>query len=219
MEHLKNIRLYEISLVLKYLPPGSKILEIGAGKGWQAKYLAEHQFDVFAIDIHHSDDSVEFDVKRFDGKHIPFPDSYFDVVYSSNVLEHIPEIFTFIEEIKRVLKPNGLMIHLLPTSSWRFWTILTDYLVALKNPFYLLKYPLPIRHGAHGDAISELWLFSHYRWKALFKKSGLSLLNFFKTRLFYTGPLIFNSSLNLDSRKILSYFLGSSCRGYILKKI
>ena len=37
----------------------------------------------------------------------PFPTSYFDVVYSSNVLEHVNEPPKVIGEIIRVLKPGG----------------------------------------------------------------------------------------------------------------
>jgi SAM-dependent methyltransferase len=41
------------------------------------------------------------------GEVIPFPDNYFDVVYSSNVLEHVKEPPKVISEIIRVLKPGG----------------------------------------------------------------------------------------------------------------
>ena len=37
----------------------------------------------------------------------PLPTSYFDVVYSSNVLEHVKEPPKVISEIIRVLKPGG----------------------------------------------------------------------------------------------------------------
>ena len=41
------------------------------------------------------------------GEAIPFPDEHFDVVYSSNVLEHVNEPPKVIGEIIRVLKPGG----------------------------------------------------------------------------------------------------------------
>jgi SAM-dependent methyltransferase len=41
------------------------------------------------------------------GEAIPFPDNRFDVVYSSNVLEHVQEPPKVIAEMIRVLKPGG----------------------------------------------------------------------------------------------------------------
>lgn len=47
---------------------------------------------------------------------IPFPDESFDVVYHSQVLEHIPkeEASGFIKECFRVLKPNGIIRVVVP---------------------------------------------------------------------------------------------------------
>ena len=44
-------------------------------------------------------------------KGIPYPDSSFDVVYHSHLLEHFPKQFapTFLRECHRVLKPGGLI--------------------------------------------------------------------------------------------------------------
>lgn len=40
-------------------------------------------------------------------EHIPFEDNYFDVVFSSNVLDHVSSPADGISEIQRVLKPGG----------------------------------------------------------------------------------------------------------------
>ena len=47
---------------------------------------------------------------------IPFEDNYFDVVYHSQVLEHIPknEATAFIKECNRVLKPGGILRVVVP---------------------------------------------------------------------------------------------------------
>ncbi|GAH80665.1 unnamed protein product, partial [marine sediment metagenome] len=46
----------------------------------------------------------------YDGKKIPFSDSFFDIVFTYAVIEHIPpdEVSNIIKEIKRTLKTNGL---------------------------------------------------------------------------------------------------------------
>ena len=41
---------------------------------------------------------------------IPFPDRYFDVVYSFNSLDHVSDYQATVSEIKRVTKPGGLFM-------------------------------------------------------------------------------------------------------------
>lgn len=54
---------------------------------------------------------VPVDFKFYDGAQQPFPNRYFDVVFAYAVLEHIPpqELSRVLREIRRVLKPEGLL--------------------------------------------------------------------------------------------------------------
>ena len=57
-------------------------------------------------------DPASPEVKKVDIiKGLPFPDDHFDVVYHSNVLEHLPLHMgtTMMSECFRVLKPGGLI--------------------------------------------------------------------------------------------------------------
>src|SRR5262249_49941136 len=129
VEHLANIRLYELERVSSHLRKGLKVLEIGAGAGWQAKKLSELGVRVTAIDVPSSfykPDQI-WPVIQYDGVHIPFPNAYFDVIFSSNVLEHISHIESFQAELQRVLKPDGVAIHILPSASWRIASNIAHY--------------------------------------------------------------------------------------------
>ena len=130
IEFLHQIRRHEISFVERHLPSGVRILEIGGGTGFQAKLLSEHGYDVASIDIPQSNYAEErvFPVIDYDGAAIPFPDDSFDVVFSSNVLEHIRDRVRLYVEIERVLKPSGFCLHAMPTGTWSFWTIVSHYL-------------------------------------------------------------------------------------------
>lgn len=46
-------------------------------------------------------------IRKGDGEGIPFPNGYFDVVFCTNVLDHTTDPQKTIQEIHRVLKPNG----------------------------------------------------------------------------------------------------------------
>ncbi len=235
------IRKYELEQVLSLMPPNSTILEIGAGAGWQAKLLAERGFQVEAIDIGSSRYKAQqvWPVLEYDGKHIPFPDHVFDAVFSSNTLEHIPHVATFVDEIRRVLKPGGIAVHLMPSATWRFWTICTHY------PFFphhlkkavrsfnsrtsstgvgktrllldaMYDVLIPSRHGERGNVLTELYLFSRFAWLSLFHRTGWRVKACFTNRLFYTGHGLFGALLGLRSRRFMSHLLGSACNIFVL---
>ena len=105
-----------------------RLLEVGGGSGFQAAILSEWGWDVESIDVPQSTHRpVDFPVRRYDGRNIPFPDGDFDVVFSSNVLEHVQSLPELLTEVRRVLRPGGRAVHLMPTATWRFWTALTYY--------------------------------------------------------------------------------------------
>ena len=139
LAYLKSIRLTELETAFSELDKlnhtKGALLEIGAGSGFQSQKLSEKGYTVKAIDIktsHYTNNSV-WPIIMYDGFNIPFPDNYFDIIFSSNVLEHIPDIEEYQIEIARVLKNKGLAIHIVPSASWRFWTNIAHY-------FHIFKY-------------------------------------------------------------------------------
>jgi SAM-dependent methyltransferase len=56
--------------------------------------------------------SVQMDITA-----IPFPDESFDVIYCSHVLEHIVDDRKAMSELRRILKPNGWAILLVPITA------------------------------------------------------------------------------------------------------
>lgn len=52
----------------------------------------------------HSDSQIDL---YYDGKNIPFADSSFDFVFASEVIEHVFNLDELLQEIVRVLRPNG----------------------------------------------------------------------------------------------------------------
>lgn len=133
-----EFRVFELNKIIevlkKYTKQNSKILEIGAGTGWQSSELARIGYDVVAIDIPSSNHAHArvFDITNFDGRKIPFADNSFDVIYSSNVLEHVDDPDFLNIEIKRVLKDDGVAVHYVPTATWRFFSLCLYYPSLLK---------------------------------------------------------------------------------------
>jgi SAM-dependent methyltransferase len=58
-------------------------------------------------------------IKKGVGENIPYEDNQFDIVYSSNVLEHVQNPGKVIAEAIRVLKPGGISVFIVPNyGSW-----------------------------------------------------------------------------------------------------
>ena len=209
--HLEAIRLHEIGSVIPLMPSHGRILEIGAGTGWQARALAQHGFEVEAIDLPTSQyaGSRVWPVRDYDGGSIPFPSSTFDVVFSSSTLEHIPHLRAFQSEMRRVLRPGGVAIHIVPSAAWRFWTSLT-------HPLRHLTFP--IVHGEHASNVaSEMLVFRRKYWATLFSQTGWVVQGYQRGGLFYTGCCIADRRLSTARREQLSRWLGSSVHVFVLR--
>jgi 2-polyprenyl-3-methyl-5-hydroxy-6-metoxy-1,4-benzoquinol methylase len=242
LDHLDAVRVKEIDKVASFLPAGARILEIGAGTGKQALELHRRGFEVTAIEIADSNYTPHrvFPIQDYDGRMIPLPDASIDVVFSSNVLEHVPDLSRMHAEIRRVLAPGGTCIHALPTHTWRLWTTLTSYIEAVS--FSMSSIPqlvpraapraaelrrlrrawyrtvrhtaglcLPRRHGERGNVISELWLFHPRWWRRNFEENGFAVVAQEPMGLFYTGQQLLGLHLGISARERLARLLGSSC--------
>ena len=125
-DQLSKFRRYELERVKHFFNSKDKVLEIGGGSGFQASLISKHVDEIVSIDVYSHPDPVA-EVKVYDGINIPFPDNYFDAIFSSNALEHIQDIDNIMLELKRVLKDNGVSVHIVPTVSWRVFTSLAHY--------------------------------------------------------------------------------------------
>lgn len=223
VEYIDAIRAIELEAVLPHLAPGARILEIGAGSGRQALELSRRGFDVSAIDLVSSDYAAHrlFPVVDYDGLTIPFEDATFDLVYSSNVLEHVPDLPRMHGEIRRVLKPGGACIHILPTHSWRFWTSAAAIPAALlalvpgrgrRGVMELRRVASAAikRHGERGNVLAELWRFHPRWWRRHFAEHGFELIEDRPIGLFYTAQEVFGPHLSLDRRRALAETAGST---------
>lgn len=129
MTLLAELRTEEFRRILHWFRRGQRVLEIGGGNGCQASLIAATGAEVKSLDVAHvpPGTTAYFPVELYDGRSIPFPSASFDRVFSSNVLEHIVDLEDSLAETRRVLKDDGLAIHVLPTPSWRWWTSISYY--------------------------------------------------------------------------------------------
>lgn len=96
-----------------------RLLDVGGGRSSQfAEAAAAKDIEVIAFDISGEElaanDRVGLKVVGDAGQRLPFRDASFDIVISRTVLEHVRGVDVFIGESKRILKPGGVAIHLIP---------------------------------------------------------------------------------------------------------
>ena len=121
---------------------GCKVLDAGSGTGYGAADLADHgahsvdgiELDTGAVafsQAHFQRPNLRFHAMDLAAIH-GFAESSFDVIFSSNVLEHVADIPAFLHTAVRLLTKNGTMIIAVPP-------ITTTYLRAanLINPFHV----------------------------------------------------------------------------------
>ena len=96
------------------LTPGARILDLGAGVGRHALWLAAQHFDVTALDAAPeglAEITARGGVQTVEARmhDLPFEDGQFDHVLSWNVIYHGDEdiLLKTIGEIRRVLRPGG----------------------------------------------------------------------------------------------------------------
>ena len=93
-----------------------KLCDVGCSTGIQTRILSEHFQNSFGVDIDKS--AIQYANKflakenlRFiegDSMNLPFTDGFFDVVVCTHVYEHVPDANRLMDEIYRVLKPDGV---------------------------------------------------------------------------------------------------------------
>ena len=87
---------------------GSPILDLGCGTDDFSKALKHLGYQAEGIDV----DRVDFEKDP-----LPYMDNLFQVVHFNAVLEHIKNPENIMKEIKRILKPGGLVI--INTPNWQ----------------------------------------------------------------------------------------------------
>ena len=105
-------------LFVKHLGSSENLLDIGCGVGRSSVYIAERLGATQLSGIDVSDGLVEEARTRgidarvidLDASPLPFADGSFDAVFCGEVIEHVRDTDLLLDEIARVLTPEGLCV-------------------------------------------------------------------------------------------------------------
>lgn len=130
-----------------------RVLDVGCGPGLYAHTLARllPRVRYYGLDFsagmlaHHPYQNA---IVLGDVQDIPFPDNSFDVVMANHMLYHVPDINRAILEVRRVLKPEGIL--LAATNSIenmpQFRELYKRAILVLTAPGKPFRVPLPNSH-------------------------------------------------------------------------
>jgi ubiquinone/menaquinone biosynthesis C-methylase UbiE len=126
-----------IETLRKYAPEfrveGASVLDVGCGDAGALIAFAEKGAKCAGIEcfdtslergrLRAADHGVDVDLKKGVAESIPFSDASFDLVMLDNVLEHVTDRPGTLREVRRVLKPGGLlyMVTPKPFSLYSLW--------------------------------------------------------------------------------------------------
>lgn len=167
-EHLRGIRREQFGSVFGACPTRAfpEALELGAGDGFLGTLLARHCERLRSTDLNsdrlqaRDTGNVTYGICDAEAVGELFPQRHFDLVFSSNLLEHLSDCPRALAGMARVLKDDGLAIHYLPNRLWKITTLLLHWpnkivkaidkvLGGVRTP--RSAGPRPAREGSHNN--------------------------------------------------------------------
>lgn len=117
-DHARQVTsVHYVEKLMKDGARGRRVMDLGCGPGNTVDLFRKYDptVDWHGVDIESSPEvaaRVRTDAQfhTYDGVHLPFDASIFDIVYSHQVFEHVRHPDALLAEIVRVLKPGGAFI-------------------------------------------------------------------------------------------------------------
>ena len=175
---------------------GSKVLNVWSRVGDGVPFIRRAFGDFKLVNAELSLQMLKASVKLNPGElhvqtslhELPFASSSFDVVMSLETLEHVPDPLLFLQEIRRILVSNGILVMSLPPSAAE-WTSVINNLLKFHHGEGPHRFIAPSEvKSMLGEAGLELL---DYRGTLFLPFGGMSIerLDGFLDRMIGRGPL------------------------------
>lgn len=125
--YLMHVATYDYALA--YVA-GKDVLDLGCGTGYGTARVSRKCASICGVDIsdeaiiyaaqkYHASNLIFRTIRKIEDERLPFADAAFDVILSFQVIEHITDTKIYLEEIRRLLRPGGIVILATPDRSTR----------------------------------------------------------------------------------------------------
>ena len=151
---------------------GKVVLDIASGSGYGTQLLSKHAKKVYGIDV--SQEAVDYSNQYFPGENIeyivgdaeviPLEDESVDLVVTFETIEHVKNYKLFLTEIKRILRPGGVVIVSTPN----------DLEFAEGNHFHLHEF----QYEELLDLLKDFYKHIHSYYQATWKSVAIGEVDF-----------------------------------------
>lgn len=103
-------------------PLHCSLLDIGCGNGDICHYFVQKGFSVFGVDVEdcRRTENKNFYFQLISSERIPKADACYDIILSNHVIEHVKDQDLHMREIRRLLRPGGLVYFATPNKTSPF---------------------------------------------------------------------------------------------------
>jgi SAM-dependent methyltransferase len=110
-----------LSFLLDQISVGDRVLDLGSGDGTFTAEISRAGVDVVGVEVAEAalkraragHGELDFRLAPIDGP-LPLKDCAFDVVWASEVIEHVADTARWLSEVRRVLSPRGRLLMTTP---------------------------------------------------------------------------------------------------------
>ncbi len=198
---VQNIQNYR--RVLQHIDPSDKVLDVGCKSGRFTIILKQENIDVVGLDFNVAQlrETVQLKSKVSfppfvigDAERLPFKDESFNKVICIDLLEHLLKPHALLEESKRLLKPNGVVILITPSRHFPGFTT---------NPFVLAESIISLTTDSILPCKQDWDISRISNWKKFFSEHGFIVHNTFTIQ--HLRSLIKESNLKLVSLHTVNF--------------
>jgi len=194
-----------LALINAFTEVKGKILDVGCSTGEFLKIARDCGWEAYGNDVDSESirlakERYSLDVKEQDLMECNFADNYFDVVTFFDSLEHIPDPLATLQEVRRILKQNGLVLITTPNIEGLFPKV--TYILFAKT-IGAWEHPTPPAH---------LYQFSMRTISKLLNRAGFSVVGFKSDQIpaYYTAGKLENAIIDAIKGKKTKFLRISS---------